>query len=412
MRLYWIWFAMLTGLNPRIRQILLARFSDPEELYHVRRDVLENLDGITKEALDALENKNLSESRKIEEDCRKKNIGILAIGDVNYPSRLKNIEDPPVVLYYRGQLPDFEEAPVVSVVGTRKATAYGMNTARQISRQIAACGALVVSGGASGIDTMAMQGAMEAGKPTVGVLGCGVDVVYPAKNSRLFAKTMENGCLLSEYPPGSPPLGWHFPLRNRIISGLANGILVVEAPARSGALITSREALEQGRDVFVIPGNIDVLACEGSNALLQEGASAVFSGWDIVREYEPLYPGKVKKCTPVISLIEEAEQIREAEPALKVAQNTAAYKRTDKKDIDNGSQSHYSGINKPAPELTGEERLIVGKLQLEPRAVDEVIAELDMSASKVLGVLTMLALKGVVVNHPGKRVSLKMKFPD
>lgn len=407
---------MLPGLNARMRQILLARFSDPEELYHTQRDALEDLEGLTKEALDALDNKDLSESRKIMEECQRKNICVLAIGDSNYPSRLKNIEDPPVVLYYRGQLPAFEEIPVISVVGTRKATAYGMNTARQISRQIAACGALVVSGGASGIDSMAMQGAMEAGRPTVGVLGCGVDVVYPVKNSRLFAKTVENGCLLSEYPPGTPPLGWHFPLRNRIISGLANGILVVEAPVKSGALITSREALEQGRDVFVIPGNIDVPACQGSNALLQDGASAVFSGWDIVREYESLYPGKVQKRQPIISLIEEAEQIREEEPALKVAQSTVIPEKlcrgTDKKDIDNGCLSHYSGINELVPELTGEERQILGKLELQPRSVDDVIAELGLPASKVLSVLTMLALKGVVINHPGKRVSLKRKLPD
>lgn len=404
---------MLPGLNPRMRQMLLSRFSDPEELYHARRDLLEDLEFMTKEALDALENKDLSESRKILEDCQRNKIGILAVGDENYPSRLKNIEDPPVVLYYRGQLPDFEEAPVISVVGTRKATAYGLNTARQISRQIAACGALVVSGGASGIDSVAMQGAMEAGEPTVGVLGCGVDVVYPAKNSRLFAKTVENGCLLSEYPPGSPPLGWHFPLRNRIISGLANGILVVEAPEKSGALITSREALEQGRDVYVIPGNIDVPACQGSNALLQDGAAAVFSGWDVVRQYEAFYPGRVQKRQPVLSLIEEAEQIREAESVLKVAQSgTVVCKRADKKDIDNISQSHYSGINEPIPELTGEEQQVLGKLQLQPRSVDDVISELGMPASKVLSMLTMLALKGVVINHPGKRVSLKRKLPD
>ena len=399
-----------------MRRILLARFSDPEELYHAPSHTLSSLEGMTSEAVQALGNKDLSESRKILEQCEKGNIGILAIGDTNYPSRLKNIEDPPVVLYYRGQLPNFEEVPVISVVGTRKATAYGMNTARQISRQIAACGGLVVSGGAAGIDAMAMQGALEAGKVTVGVLGSGVDVVYPAKNSRLFAKTVENGCLLSEYPPGSPPLGWHFPLRNRIISGLANGILVVEAPAKSGALITSREALEQGRDVFVVPGNIDVPACEGSNALLQEGAAAVFSGWDVVREYEALYPEKVQKCQPILTIIEELEQERAAKPVLKVAQNTqlprSAGGSADKKFIDNRSESYYSGINEQTPELSGEEDQVLSKLQLQPRSVDDVIAELGMPAGKVLSILTMLALKGVVINHPGKRVSLKRKLPD
>ena len=418
MQVYWIWFAMLPALRIELKLALLERFSDPEDIYNATTDALSRTEGITPEALQALENKDLRESRRICEVCRRKNIGILAIGDSNYPSRLRNIADPPVVLYYRGKLPNFEEVPVISVVGTRKATAYGLNTARTVSRQIAACGGLVASGGAAGVDTMAMQGALEAGAPVVGVLGCGVDVVYPKSNGLLFAKTVEQGCLLSEYPPGTQPLPWHFPQRNRILSGIANGVLVVEAPERSGALITARQALEQGRDVFVVPGNIDVVTCAGSNALLQDGAAPVFSGWDAVREYEAIYPGKLQRREALNPLQEVvlSNGVQDRNTAAKVAQKSPYSKNmeftADKKGIDNSASSNYSGIDTPAPVLTQEEREIVRHLGPEPRAVDDVIAELGQPAGKLLSQLTMLALKGVVVNHPGKRVSLKIEIPE
>lgn len=418
MRIYWIWFAMLPELNARLKLALLERFSDPEDIYNADPGAFSEIEGMTPKALEILGNRSLADARRIYNKCEEKGIRILALTDRDYPSRLRNISDPPMVLYCKGILPDFESIPVISVVGTRKATAYGMNIARRMSRQIAACGALVVSGGASGIDTMAMQGALEANKPVVGVLGGGVDVVYPKSNGPLFSKTVELGCLLSEYPPGTQTLPWHFPQRNRIISGLANGVLVVEAPARSGALITARQALEQGRDVFVVPGNIDVAACSGSNALLQDGAAAVFSGWDVVREYEALYPGKLQKqdaLTPMQEL-SLAGGFRDENSASKVAQKPAylqnTQQETDKKGIDNGLSSNYSVINDPLPALTQEEREIVRHLRLQPRGVDDVIAELGQPAGKILSQLTMLALKGVVVNHPGKRVSLKTEISE
>lgn len=418
MRIYWIWFALLPELNAGLKLALLERFSDPEDIYNADPKVLSEIEGMTLDALNALGEKSLGEAQRICKECEEKDVRILALTDEEYPSRLRNISDPPLVLYCKGVLPDFEAVPAIGVVGTRKATAYGMNTARRMSRQIASCGALVVSGGAAGVDTMAMQGALEAGKPVVGVLGCGVDVVYPKANGPLFSKTVEQGCLLSEYPPGTKALSWHFPRRNRIISGLANGVLVVEAPVRSGALITARQASEQGRDVFVVPGNIDVPSCIGSNALLQEGASAVFSGWDVVREYEALYPGKLQKqeaLTPMQEL-SLAGSFRAENPVAKVAQKPVILQDinsvTDKKGIDNSLSSNYSGINDPLPALTQEEREIVRHLRRQPRGVDDVIAELGQPASKVLSQLTMLALKGVVINHPGKRVSLKTEISE
>ena len=409
MLIHWLWFAELSGLSSAQKQMLLMRFSDPEDIFHAGESALRKIEGMTPEILKTLEQKDLTQADAILRKCNEKHIRILTMGDAAYPDRLKNIDDPPVVLYYKGTLPDFRSAPAVGVVGTRKATAYGLNTARSISRQIAACGAIVVSGGAFGVDTMAMQGALDADGKVVGVLGCGVDVVYPKSNRRLFSETEECGCLVSEYPPGTQPYPWQFPARNRIISGMSSGVLVVEAPEKSGALITARNALEQGRDVFVVPGNIDVAACAGSNALLQEGAAAVFSGWDVVKEYAALYPGKIEKRMPVIAASETPER-----PAVKVAQPQTVLQTMedpDKKDIDNRQTSQYSFIKDRLSALTQEEMAVIGCIGHEPVPVDEVIAAAELPAGKVLGILTTLALKGIVIQHPGRRVALTQEIP-
>ena len=295
---------------------------------------------------------------------------------------------------------------MVGVVGTRKATTYGLQIAMRMSNQIAASGGLVVSGGAFGADTMAMQGALRAEKPVVGVLGCGVDVVYPKSNKNLFSQVLENGCLISEYPPRTPPNAWHFPVRNRIISGMSNGVLVVEAPEVSGALITARTAWEQGRDVFVVPGNIDVVTCVGSNGLLQQGAIAALSGWDVVKEYEASYPGVVRK--------QEIPAPAQEKPTPKVAQEPVRpdhigtlTDKVSKKFIDNGEISTYSGSNRKAPALSPEEQAVVALLTQQPQVMDDILAASELPTGTTLSILTKLTLKGMVKNHPGRRVSLK-----
>ncbi|MBR7121923.1 MAG: DNA-processing protein DprA [Oscillospiraceae bacterium] len=348
---------------------------------------------ITGEMAQALKDKDLAPAKAVIKSCGEKQIGIVTIGDVSYPSRLRNITDAPLVLYYKGVLPDFDGQPVISVVGTRKASAYGLKNAERLSKQIAACGGLVVSGGAAGIDTMALKGALEAGKQTVAVFGCGVDVVYPKTNRQLFVKIAEHGCLIAEYPPGTEPKPWQFPERNRILSGLADGVLVVEAPEKSGALITARNAFDQGRDVFVVPGNIDVATCTGSNALLQDCGAAVFSGWDVVKEYASIYPEAVenRKSEAPILMVAEEISIPRAE--------------TDKKYIDNSGPSAYSDLENILSTLSEQEKAIYLCLDSTARPADEVIAQVGLPAAVVLGVLTKLAIKGVVTNHPGGLVS-------
>lgn len=395
MLIYWIWFSQL-GISNRQKMALLAYFHDPEEIYHAQ---------VLPEGVPELPDKDLSAAHKILETCADKGIRIAVLTDRNYPVKLRNIPDPPLVLYYKGMLPNWERMPAVGIVGTRKASAYGLTAAKRFGYQIAMCGGLVVSGGAYGIDSVAMQGALEAGKKTVGVLGCGVDVVYPKSNGRLFNDVLQNGCLISEYPPGTRPNPWQFPERNRIISGIASGVLVVEAPSKSGALITARDALEQGRDVYVVPGNIDVESCAGSNSLLQDGAMAVFTGWDVVKQYEAQYPGRIEKYVPSHAFAREQVFAQVAQGKVIPTAGETSRPGSDKKSIDKGEKSPYSVLNEKQPALLPEEQTVVAALSAEPRPVDEVIAQCGMPAGKVLTILTRLSLKGAVKNHPGKRVS-------
>lgn len=420
MLVHWIWLAHRPGFGPRRKAELLEHFRDPEAVYYAREEALRQL-GLSGEAINALLDKNLDSSEKILEDCRKKRLNILTLQDAAYPSRLKNIPDPPLVLYYKGQLPDFDSEPVIGVVGTRKASAYGLTVAKRMGYQIGKCGALVVSGMAYGIDGMAMAGALTAGAKTVGVLGCGADIVYPQSNRALFRDVERYGCILSEFAPGQPAAKWTFPLRNRIISGLSCGVLVVEAPEKSGALITARLALEQGRDVFAVPGNIDVPTCAGSNALLRDGAAMVSSGWDVVCEYEALFPDKIhredrpshQKAYP--DEVRRAASEEEEDPA-RVAQTpripekvTHLKKNLEKKSIDKEPVQAYSDVNVNLSRLSEDEKQIVTSLQNGQRLVDDVIAETGMTTGKLLGILTMLELKGVIKRLPGKQICLKQR---
>ena len=418
MLLHWIWLATRPGMNDRIKAEVLRHFGDPEDAYYADPASYAAVDGMTEEASALLQDKDLKDARSVLETCENQNIGILTYRDAMYPNRLKNIADPPLVLYYKGKLPEFDAVPVIAVVGTRDATSYGLKTAKNLGSQISRCGGLVISGLATGIDAMAMRGALSAGKPVVGLMGCGVDMVYPANNRSLLLDTQRYGCLLSEFPPGTPPYKWNFPKRNRVISGLSCGVVVVEAPRRSGALITASQAAEQGRDVFVIPGNVDVAACAGSNALLRDGAIAVSTGWDILSEYQALFPDVIHKDSlPSMQTLypDEEAAVRAAErPAEKVAQKSRSLKNkeaekpeADKISIDNEPKSPYSEkIDIEDPALTGDERAVLALLRAGERLVDDVIAESGLTSGVVLSTLTLLEVKGLIRRLPGRHVCL------
>ena len=417
MLIHWLWFATRTGMGDKTKSVLLSHFEDPEEIYFAPELEFERFEELPPAAVESLMDKDLTECEAILERCQSKKLHVLTLRDAAYPARLKNIPDPPMVLYYKGTIPAFDELPVIGVVGTRMASIYGMTTAKRMGYQIAACGGTVVSGMATGIDSVAMKGALTAGGTVVGVLGCGADVIYPVSNRWLYVDTEKYGCILSEFPPGTPPVGRNFPRRNRIISGLSCGVLVVEAPERSGALITARLAADQGRDVFVIPANIDVESAKGSNALMRDGAIPVSSGWDILSEYSHQFPGKVRQRRTELTLTANREELsREREEAPRVAEapRKQAEKKPEKKAprkkvIDNGEKSAYSDFQKTQTALTPDEQTIVEALADGKQLVDDVIAASGKAPGAVLASLTLLEVKGVVRRLPGRFIELTGK---
>ncbi len=413
MLLHWIWLAHRPGLNEGMKVRLLEHFRDPEAVFYADPADLRHIEGLSRDAAAALGEKDLTQAEQILEACQKKKLHILTWQDAAYPARLKNIPDPPILLYYKGQLPEFDALPLIGVVGTRKASAYGLQTAKRMGCQIGRCGGVVVSGMAYGIDGMAMAGALSAGAMTVGVLGCGADVVYPVSNRSLFRDVEERGCLISEFPPGTAPYAWNFPKRNRIISGLSCGVLVVEAPEKSGALITAGRALDQGRDVFAVPGNIDIPSFVGSNQLLREGAIMAASGWDVLREYEGLFPDKIRRDTQPSFQTAYPDEVAKQQEPLKVAQKPVLPRKkkpikkdSEKKTIDKETSSPYSDVNTMPAGLSSEAQNVVLCLQKGDALVDDLVAQTGLTTGKLLSVLTMLELKGHIKRLPGKRISL------
>ena len=384
MQRYWVWLSLVKGLSLREKVALLERYCDAEAIYC--QPVLP--DG--KEL-----NKDLTEADRVIRDCSRKGIRIIPFSDSLYPARLRRISNPPIVLYCRGQMPDLENYPSIGVVGTRRATSYGLEMTENISLQIAQGGGIIVSGGAAGVDTYALWSGLKAGRPVIAVLGCGVDVAYPTTNRRLFMEIEQNGCILSEYIPGANPTNWTFPARNRIISGISNGILVSEAPVKSGALITARDAVAQGRDIFVIPGNINVEACAGSNQLLKEGAYPAFTGWDVLSMYAAQYPHVLPEP--------EKPKGKKAPPTGKKSPAPV------KKSIDIPADKPYSDGVVQETALSEQEQQLLDAITTRPEPVDAVIGRLHMPPSTALRLLTNLTLQGLIVNHPGKLISRKMR---
>ena len=396
MLVHWLWLATRPNISDREKAAVLQHFQDAEDLYFES-----NFERLPEAARASLLDKNLTEAENILAACAEKGIRICALPDAAYPKKLKNIADPPLVLYYKGNLPDMDSIPTVALVGTRKASAYGLNTANRMGYQMSMCGATVISGLASGIDGAGAAGALMADGRVIGVLGCGADVVYPARNKRLYEDVQQKGCLITEFPPGTPPYKWNFPKRNRIISGLSNGVLVVEAPERSGSLITARAAAEQGREVFAVPGNIDMPTFTGSNALLREGAAMATCGWDVLEGYAGLYPGKVRQF---------AAQIQEKAPAM-VAQSPRypakaplSDRKNEKKPIDNSPAQPYSDIRDTLPE---DARRIIDVLQKGECLADDVAVQCGLTAAQLSGALTLLQIKGIAQKKPGNILSLK-----
>lgn len=273
--------SLLPFLSPNRTRLLLENFDPVRLACNASASVLQALLSVTPEQAEQVRNPLTVDARARVAALRDR---VVVLGDEEYPPLLREIADPPLALHFRGEV-SLLMRPALAIVGSRRASPYGVNAASQLAREIAGAGIVIVSGGARGIDAAAHHAALEAGGATIAVLGTGIDVVYPKSNRGLFRRIEERGLIVSEFPPGTPPKPENFPMRNRVISGLARGAVIVEATGRSGSLITARMAAEQGRDVFAVPGSIFSAKSEGTHRLIQYGAKLVHGANDVLEEF-------------------------------------------------------------------------------------------------------------------------------
>lgn len=287
---YWLWLSQIFEPGSiRCDKLLRAFDYNPKAIYEAERKDFEAICGSNLRVLNALCDKSLVRVCQTLDFCEKNNVGLLTMDDEKYPSSLFCIDGQPPVIYYKGTIPDFDARLTLSVVGTRKVSPYGSGVAYTIAHDIASAGGIVVSGMAIGSDTAAHRGALDARGTTVAFLGSGIDVVYPKENAYLMEEIISCGAVMTDYPPHARPEGRHFPLRNRLISGVSNGVLVVEAGAKSGALITAEHALKQGKLLYAIPGRVGELNSVGSNHLIIDGAKTVTCAADIIKDFRSLF---------------------------------------------------------------------------------------------------------------------------
>lgn len=391
---YWLWLAGLPQVSGQMKLALLEHFGGPDKVYYGEQEEYLLVEGINRRTAETLGDKSLDRANRVLGDCDRLGLRVLTIRDAEYPDRLRNIYDPPLALYVQGRMPRFDEEVAVAMVGTRRASAYALETGERLAYQMAAQGALIVSGLAEGGDAAAHRGALRAGGVTAAVIGGGHDIIYPKGNRYLYEDIAARGVILSEYPPGTEHIGGHFPVRNRIISGLSLGVVVVEAPERSGALITASRALDQGRDVFVVPGQVGDRRCAGSNALLRDGAGVVTDAWDVLTGYAGRFPHKIRSMR-----IEEPRRFGGTPvPAEKPVRKSAPPPEPEKPLLDlNGDHG-----------LTDDQLRIVRALEGRTVQVDDLIEETQIPTRRILSALTVLEIDRIVTQESGKRFSLSV----
>lgn len=308
-QLYWVWLGLRCMGLSHVFDKLIRHYRSPLDIYHADADELEEILGKNTVAVARLSDRDLSDAARIMDYCMVSDIGILTYGSEKYPARLRMLVDPPVVLYYKGELPVFDGQLFLTLVGTRRMSEYGKRMTFEIAYDLARAGAVVVTGMALGVDGLAAASAIEAGGKTVAFLGSGIDIVYPPEHQYLMQCIIRHGAVITEYPPGTRPEARNFPHRNRLMSGIAQGVLMLEGNRKSGALITARCAEKQGRDLFALPGNADEENSEGPTLLLKNGAVPISCADDIVRRYEGVYGSRLNIFKLLEPYMSDAERV-------------------------------------------------------------------------------------------------------
>ncbi|MGH7916186.1 MAG: DNA-processing protein DprA [Candidatus Binataceae bacterium] len=372
---YWLALRRVRGIGPQYCRLLLERFGSPEKVFAADESAIAAC-GVPRPAAHNI--KEFAEFEPVEKElCElpRLNASLVRWTDDEYPANLRHIADPPPYFFVRGTLAG-GNPKCVAVVGARAASDAGRRMASRLGLELAAKGFTVVSGLARGIDAEAHQGALDAGGRTVAVMGCGIDVIYPPENRKLAENIIASGgALLSELPVGTPPVAENFPARNRLISGLCLGVVIVEAAEKSGSLITARMALEQDRQVFAVPGSPLTGKTRGSNRLLREGARLVECVEDVIEELAPQLVGA----------------------------GTAFF---DDSALDDDHASNHQGVSASSDLVQNEAKLLIKQLKgAEKLHIDSIIEGSGLNTQTVLKLLLELELKGVVIQHPGKLFS-------
>ncbi len=392
----WLTLALVPGVGTALFIRLLARFHSPSNVLRASRGALEEVVG-PKLAQRITQYTDVADVDGQQRAMAEYDASVITMEDPAYPLRLAEIYDPPLLLFVRGALLE-QDQYCVAIVGTRRASPYGLRMAEKFGRELAARGITVVSGMATGIDTAAHRGALSAGGRTIAVLGNGVDVVYPNQNADLMQRITQQGAVVSQFSMGTKPSPGHFPYRNRIISGMSQGTLVVEAPLTSGALITARQAAEQGREVFAVPGQVGITNSQGPHSLIREGAKLVETVEDILVELE--LPAEIRAGVVVGVPVETERSSPTTDPSR--AKTVFLRKRTPE------APAPAPPPPSPTPpprrvEASGAEKAVLSALAPDGSYVDEIAQNCRISISEALSTLTLLELKGLVRQFSGKR---------
>ena len=389
---YWVWLSAQTGVSPAAKAALLRHYGDAETAFFAPAGEFGRIKGISAGGAAVLESRDMSRVEDILAGCRQLDIRPVTMQDADYPERLRNIFAPPAVIYVKGKLPELDDEAAIAVIGTRKASPYGLKMGSRLAGEIVRCGGIVISGLTSGIDAAAARGALLADGVCIGVLGTSHDM----EKGSLARDVCVKGALISEYPPGTQPLRSHFRDRNRISAGLSVGVTVVEAPEKSGALLFAAEANDQGKEIFAVPGNADAPNSAGTIALMQEGAKPVRTGWDILCEFADLFPGKLR----------QAEAAEMPENGKNHAETGEKEPEGAKKGIDKEKSRGYIDLKEQLARLSEEQLKIISAIDKGASHIDDVIENTGLSTPKVLAQLTVLEIKGFIRREPGKRISL------
>ena len=416
--LHWIWLSLACTPGSYTFGKLIEVYKDATEIYEADAKRIASVIGYKNSDRTKLEDKDLEQAEKIFAFCNKFKVDILTYADSRYPEALRRISNPPVLLYCRGVVPDFNSSLCVATVGTRSLSDYGRKNGFKISFDLAKAGATIVSGMAIGIDAVCMAGALAAGGRVVSVIGSGIDVCYPPQHLTLARSIVKQGCVITEFAPGTQPSRYNFPKRNRIISGLCDATLVVEGEERSGALITARCAKEQEREVFAVPGNIASPNSQLSNLLIKNGAKICTRAEDILNLYIKKYPGKINlfaltQTTPVdmMSALREYEICAVCpNDDIFIPSHGSTHRQSPKTEADKPIvESTEKAEVTPPTDFDKKSLKIYKKIPANEACSLESLVDDDMNLREVMSHLLKLEIGGFVRLLPGEMVTRKFK---